>query len=370
MKTFHIKTKVLVGSDSMSYLTSFENKTIWIVCDGFLEHSGGLQHVLDHIHESSRVEIYTDVVPEPPLDSVIDGIKHMKQLNPDVIIALGGGSAIDTAKGIIYFSVQMGISVESFIAIPTTSGTGSEVTSITVLTDTKNKVKIPIKDSVITPDIAILDPQFTLSVPFGVTANTGMDVLTHAIEAYVAQNSTLCSDGMAEKAVQLVVEFLPKCCQELQNVHFREVLHNASTMAGIAFDIAGLGLNHSIAHQIGALFHIPHGLANSMLLPHVIEFNSTHSLTACAKYAHLARLIGVVNNLSPDFLAVSALSKAFIKLMQQLKMPVSLAEFGLKKEQVVPLMDTIAEQALLDICLTSNPCPVNYEDITWIVAKL
>ena len=370
MKTFYLKTKVLVGSDSMSYLTGLRDKTIWIICDGFLEHSGGLQHVKDHIHESSRIEIYTEVIPEPPLESVIDGVKRMSVLNPDVIIALGGGSAIDTAKGIIYFSIKMGVSAPTFIAIPTTSGTGSEVTSITVITDTENKVKIPIKDYGITPDIAILDPQFTLSVPFNVTANTGMDVLTHAIEAYVAQNSTLCSDGMAEKAIQLVVEYLPKCCQELQNVYFREVLHNASTMAGIAFDIAGLGLNHSIAHQIGALFHIPHGLANSILLPHVIEFNSAHSLTACAKYAHLARLIGVVNNLSPDFLAVNSLSNAFRKLMQQLKMPTSLAEFGVREEQVLPLMATIAEQALKDICLTSNPCPASYEDVIRIVAKI
>ena len=370
MKTFHIKTKILIGSDSMTYLSGLENKTLWIICDGFLKDSGGLQHVIDHVHESCRVEIYTDVVPEPPLESVIKGIKRMTELEPDVIIALGGGSAIDTAKGIIFFSLKMGVSAESFIAIPTTSGTGSEVTSITVITDTQNKVKIPIQDYAITPDIAILDPQFTLSVPYNVTANTGMDVLTHAIEAYVAQNSTLCSDGMAEKAVQLVVEYLPKCCQELQNAHFREVMHNASTMAGIAFDIAGLGLNHSIAHQIGAHFHIPHGLANSIVLPHVIEFNSAHSLNACAKYAHLARLIGVVNNLSPDFLAVNALSKAFAKLMQQLKMPRSLAEFGVTKEQVIPLTNLIAEQALQDICLTSNPCKATYEDIVQIVAKL
>jgi len=370
MKTFHIKTKILVGSDSMSYLTSLQDKTIWIICDGFLEHSGGLKHVLDHIHGSSRVEVFTGVVPEPPLESVVEGVKLMAKLNPDVIIALGGGSAIDTAKGIIYFSIKMGVRASSFIAIPTTSGTGSEVTSITVITDTENMVKIPIKDSDITPDIAILDPQFTLSVPHSVTANTGMDVLTHAIEAYVAQNATHCSDGMAEKAVQLVIEYLPKCCQELQNVYFREVMHNASTMAGIAFDIAGLGLNHSIAHQIGALFHIPHGLANSILLPHVIEFNSAHSMSACTKYAHLARLIGVVNNLSPDFLAVSALSKAFVKLMQQLKMPVSLAEFGLSKEKIMPSTNTIAEQALKDICLTSNPCPVTYEDIVRIAVNL
>ena len=370
MKTFFIKTKVLVGSDSMSYLTGLTNKTIWIVCDAFLENSGGLQRVKDYLHGSCRVEVYTGVVPDPPVTSIVEGIERMNQINPDVIIALGGGSAIDTAKGIIYFSKRMGISVESFIAIPTTSGTGSEVTSVTVITDTANKVKIPIKDYSITPDIAILDPQFTLSVPHNVTANTGIDVLTHAIEAYVAQNSTLCSDGMAEKAVQLVVEYLPKCCQELQNPDFREVMHNASTMAGIAFDIAGLGLNHSIAHQIGAHFHMPHGLANGMLLPHIIEFNSAHSMTACSKYAHLARLIGIVNNLSPDFLAVSALCKAFIKLMQQLKMPVSLAEFGLTKEQVTPLADPIAEMALKDICLTANPCPVTHEDIVQIVAKL
>ena len=370
MKTFYIKTKILVGSDSMAYLATLKDKTIWIICDGFLEHSGGLQHVKSHIGESNRVDIYTDIVPDPPLESVIEGVGRMSRLKPDVMIALGGGSAIDTAKGILYFSKKMDIGVESFIAIPTTSGTGSEVTSVTVITDTKNKVKIPVKDYGITPDIAILDPKLTLSVPHDVTANTGMDVLTHAVEAYVAQNSTLCSDGMAEKAVHLVVEYLPKCCRELHNADFREVMHNASTMAGVAFDIAGLGLNHSIAHQIGAHFHIPHGLANGMLLPHVIEFNSNHSLTACTKYARIARLIGIVNSISPDYLAVSALSKAFIQLMRQLKMPVSLAEFGVTKEQVMPFADSIAEQALKDICLTANPCPAAHEDIVRILSDL
>jgi 1-propanol dehydrogenase len=370
MKTFYIKTKIFVGNDSMKSLSALKNKTVWIVCDSFLEQSGGLQHVKDHLDDSNRVEIHTDVVPDPPLESVTEGVGKMSRLQPHVVIALGGGSAIDTAKGIIYFSKKIGVSVESFIAIPTTSGTGSEVTSVTVITDTQNNVKLPIKDSDITPDIAILDPKFTLSVPHDVTANTGIDVLTHAVEAYVAQNATLCSDGMAEKAVHLVVDYLPKCCQELQNEYFREVMHNASTMAGLAFDIAGLGLNHSIAHQIGAHFKIPHGLANGMLLPHVIEFNCSHSLTACAKYSLLARSIGVVNNLSPDFLAVDALRKAFVQLMRQLEMPTSLSEFGLTKDQVMSCADAIAEQAVRDICLTTNPCPAAPEDVVRILSKL
>ena len=370
MKTFYIKTRVLVGSDSMESLSAYKNKTIWIVCDGFLENSGGLQHVRDHLDASNRVEIHTEVIPDPPLESVTAGVGIMSRLQPHIVIALGGGSAIDTAKGIIYFSKKMGVHVETFIAIPTTSGTGSEVTSVTVITDTENKVKLPIRDHVITPDIAILDPKFTLSVPYDVTANTGIDVLTHAVEAYVAQNATLCSDGMAEKAVHLVVEYLPKCCQDLHNAHFREIMHSASTMAGMAFDIAGLGLNHSIAHQIGAHFKIPHGLANGMLLPHVIVFNSSQCLSACAKYAILARLVGVVNNLSPDYFAVSALHKAFVQLMRQLKMPVSLSEFGLTKDQVMPHADVIAEQALKDICLTANPCPATHEDIVAILSKL
>jgi 1-propanol dehydrogenase len=370
MKTFYIKTRVLVGSDSIEYLTTLKNKTIWIVCDGFLEHSGGLQYVMDHLDGSNRVETYTDVVPDPPLESITAGVTKMSELQPHVIIALGGGSAIDTAKGIIYFSKKMGIGIECFIAIPTTSGTGSEVTSVTVITDTQNKVKLPIKDNDITPDIAILDPKFTLSVPHDVTANTGIDVLTHGLEAYVAQNATLCSDGMAEKSVRLVFEYLPKCCQELHNEFFREVMHGASTMAGMAFDIAGLGLNHSIAHQIGAHFKVPHGLANGMLIPHVIDFNSGSSLNACAKYAMLARLVGVVNNLSPDFLAVDAFNKAINKLMHQLRMPTSLAEFGVSKEQVAADTDSIAEQALKDMCLATNPCPVTHEDVVKILSRL
>lgn len=354
----------------MEALSAIKNKTVWIICDGFLVNSGGLQYVKEHIDGSNRVEVYTEVVPDPPLESVTAGVHVMSRLRPDVVVALGGGSAIDTAKGIIFFSRKAGFSAGLFIAIPTTSGTGSEVTSVTVITDTQNKVKVPIKDQDITPDIAILDPKFTLSVPYGVTANTGVDVLTHAMEAYVAANATLCSDGLAEKAVQLVVEFLPKCCQDLKNEYFREVMHNASTMAGIAFDIAGLGLNHGVAHQIGALFKIPHGLANGMLLPHIIRFNSSKSLTACTKYAYMARLIGVINNLSPDYLAVNSLCNAFEQLLRQLKMPVSLTEAGVTKEQAEGAAASIAEQALKDICVATNPCPVTREDVLGIVNAL
>ena len=371
MKNFYIKTKIFVGNDSMEYLHNLKNKTIWIICDSFLEHSGGLQHVINHIDASNRVEVYTNVVPDPPIEPIIEGVCRLAKLKPNIVIALGGGSAIDTAKGVIYFSRKSNVAdIESFIAIPTTSGTGSEVTSVTVITDSVTKVKYPIKDETITPDIAILDPEFTLSVPHNVTANTGIDVLTHAIEAYVAQNSTLCSDGMAEKSINLVIEYLPKCCQELDNPYFREVMHNASTMAGIAFDIAGLGLNHSIAHQIGACFHMPHGLANGMLLPHIIKFNSNHSLSASTKYANLARLTGIVNNLSPDFQAVNALGKSLTQLLRHLEMPTSLGEFGLTKEQVLSLADVISEQALKDICLTTNPCPVTHEDVVLILNRV
>lgn len=371
MKTFYVKTRIITGSDSIEYLHELTDKTVWIICDGFLETSGGLDYVKKHINNSNRVQVYTDVIPDPPMDAILSGIQCMSGVKPDVVIALGGGSAIDTAKGILFFSQKSGLArVECFIAIPTTSGTGSEVTSVTVITDTKAKVKYPVKSSEIAPDIAILDPAFTLSVPHAVTANTGIDVLTHAMEAYVAKDATICSDAMAEKSVQLVVEYLPKCCQELTNPHFREIMHHASTMAGMAFDIAGLGLNHSIAHQIGAQFHMPHGMANGMLLPHVIAFNSGHDLTACAKYAHLARIIGVVNNMCPDFQAVAELRETYAQLLDQLKIPRSLTAFGLTEKEVLPLVDAIAEQALKDICMAANPCPATQEDVAQIVRNL
>lgn len=371
MKTFYVKTRIFTGNDSIEYLHEFSDQTIWIICDGFLETSGGLAYVKEHINSSNRVEVYTNVIPDPPMDAIISGIQCMSEIKPNTVIALGGGSAIDTAKGILFFSKKLGLAAaECFIAIPTTSGTGSEVTSVTVITDTKEKVKYPIKAAEIAPDIAILDPAFTLSVPYGVTANTGIDVLTHAMEAYVAKDATICSDAMAEKAIQLVVEYLPKCCQELTNPHFREIMHHASTMAGMAFDIAGLGLNHSIAHQIGAQFHMPHGMANGMLLPHVIAFNSGHALTACAKYAHLARIIGVVNNLCPDFQAVAALRETYAQMLEQLKIPRSLTQFGLARDAVLPVVDAIAEQALKDICMAANPCPATREEIAQIVQDL
>ena len=368
MNTFYVKPHIYTGNDSVEYLHVFSDKTIWIICDGFLVGSGGLDYVKKQLKHSNRIEIYDNVIPDPPLDAVISGIQRMRGIKPDIVIALGGGSAIDTAKGILYFAKKMNLAdVEQFIAIPTTSGTGSEVTSVTVITDTREKIKYPLKAPEITPDVAILDPAFTLSIPHDITANTGIDVLTHAIEAYVSKNATLCSDAMAEKSVQLVIEYLPKCCQELRNPRFREIMHEASTMAGMAFDIAGLGITHSIAHQIGAQFHVPHGMANAMLLPHTIRFNSGKDLTASNKYAYLARLTGIVNNLCPDFQAVHAMSTALSQLLAQLGIPCCLTAFGLSREDVLPLISSIAEQALRDICMLTNPCGASTDDVVQII---
>lgn len=354
MNCVYIKTKIYSGENSLKRLEKIKNTNIWIICDQFLVKNGSLNSVLSFIDNSNNVSIFDEVIPDPPLSVIGKGVALSKKINPDVIIAYGGGSAIDTAKGIIYFAKQQNFVGEiNFIAIPTTSGTGSEVTSATVVTDTETKTKHIIFDDGILPDEAILDPNLTVSVPPAITANTGMDVLTHAIEAYVAKGANVYSDALAEKAVELVMESLVQCYSQGNDIIARSKMHEASNLAGMAFNISGLGINHSLAHQIGGRFHIPHGLANSVFLAAVIEYNCEDCDTL-KKYAKLAYKTGMVEKTQTNEFAVEVLKTYIKSLMKIMHMPQNLKECDVDKNEFDDAKSLMAENALKDGCTQSN----------------
>ena len=312
----------------------------------------------------------------PPIELVVSGIEMLKDFNPDVVIALGGGSAIDATKAIIDFSKKLvKLNDIKFIAIPTTSGTGSEVTSFSVITDKQKGVKYPLVSDELLPDIAILDPELVKTVPNFITADTGMDVLTHALEAYVSKNATDFSDALAEKAATLVFKYLLKAYENGNDIEAREKMHNASCLAGLAFNEASLGVNHGIAHVLGGKFHVPHGRTNSILLPHVIEYNanitsynSKEFSEAAEKYAKIAKMVGLQGSNTRGL--VKNLINEIKNMQKAMNMPTTLRECKVDCDELKSLENEIAQLALKDACTESNPRVPDEKDIISILNKI
>jgi 1-propanol dehydrogenase len=353
-----MKTRIQEGKQAREYLKGIKNKRILIVCDQFLSANGAVSYLTDILCSDNVVELFDKAIPDPTIQVVGSGLCMMYQVKPDIVIGFGGGSAIDTAKGIIYFSmIKELVKKPLFITVPTTSGTGSEVTSASVITDPDNKSKHLISSDEILPDVAILDPSLTLSVPQVVTANTGMDVLTHALEAYVATGANVFSDAMAEKSVELLLKSLLGCYQDGNDLKARTRMQEASTLAGIAFNTAGLGVNHSIAHQLGGTFHIPHGLANAILLNHVIEYNCT-SREIMNKYAALAVKVQLAEAKEEPRDAIKAIKGLIIALMRCMNMPTSVMELGIDRMEYEKQLKNMVDNALMDACFATTPTKI------------
>lgn len=363
MNSFDIRTKIYFGDGALDRLIALPYKRIMVITDPFIEKSGLLTLVTDRLAQAFiDYTVFSDVVPDPPLHKIEIGVKALLECDPDCVIAIGGGSAIDSAKSIREFSTRANGKEIALIAIPTTSGTGSEVTSFAVVTDTQNDVKYPLVSESMLPTEAILDADLVKSVPASVTADTGMDVLTHAIEAYVSVNNNEFSAALAEKAIEICGTFLLRSYLDHNDTHARKKMHVASCLAGLAFNSASLGLNHGIAHALGARFHIPHGRANAIVLPYVIEFNSginKHSKSkkeypkCVEKYCNVAKLLGV-NNFN-EITTIRALVGWIQFMNKEMNIPLSVSQCGVEKSEYMNSVEAMAEKAIADACTATNP---------------
>jgi len=382
MKRFKLSTEVLFSEDALDALKEFKDEDVVLITDKFMVDSGMADIILKKLSRCRSVAIFDEVVPDPPMDLIERGIKFLADKNCDTVVALGGGSSIDAAKAIVFFKKQYdeadnpdGAKRIKLVALPTTSGTGSEVTQFAVVTDTATGKKIPLIDESLMPDLAILDPELVKSAPPSITADTGMDVITHAIEAYVSETASDCSDCLAEKAAELAFEYLPKAYRNGYDIKARDKMHRASTLAGMAFSLVNLGVNHGIAHALGAIFHIPHGRANALVLPHVIEFNADvtreankHSNDSAKKYQKLARIVGLPS--ATPKVGVANLVEEINRLLKYMDRPTCITECGISLEEFEKQRDEIVRRALADACTVANPRKVEAKDINRILDKI
>ncbi|HIT90885.1 MAG TPA: iron-containing alcohol dehydrogenase [Candidatus Merdenecus merdavium] len=375
MDTFKVKTEIKFGQNALEYLKTIRDQKILIVTDPFMVQSNLIGKVTEFF-TAGNYHVFSDIVPDPPVELVAKGVTEAKAFAPDVILALGGGSAIDAAKAIKDLAMKIGnLKDITFIAIPTTSGTGSEVTSFAVITDQEKGRKYPLISDELLPDIAILEPELVKSVPPATVADTGMDVLTHAIEAYVSTKATDFSDAFAEKAAQLVFQYLKRSYDSADDLVAKEKMHHASCLAGLAFNMASLGLNHAMAHNIGGKLHVPHGRTNAILLPYIIEFNAniegynqTSYSEAAKKYARLAHLIGFGGGNVRS--GVKNLMNEIKKLEKSMEMPSSILECNVTKDQFASNEVEIALGALEDSTIDTNPRMATKEDILSILHEI
>ena len=380
MKSFDIKTKIYFGDGALERLRELKYSRVLIITDPFVVQSGMIRLITYKLDEAGiSFDIFQDVVPDPPVEKIVGGVKYLLDYRPEAIITVGGGSAIDSAKAIREFSMKIGQLEEMpLVAIPTTSGTGSEVTSFSVITDSEKAIKYPLVSESLIPNEAILDAELVKSVPPSVTADTGMDVFTHALEAYVSVENNEFSAALAEKAIEICGSFLLSAYLDGNDMHARQKMHVASCLAGLAFNSANLGLNHGMAHQLGANFHIPHGRANAMLLPHIIEFNSDiniHSrsrkeyLPAVKKYVNIAKLLGLIN--FNTITTVRALVNWVQFMLKEMDMPISISQWGKVSEQdYMAAVSSMADAALADGCTATNPRKPNKADVMEIYRNI
>lgn len=391
MQWFKVPEKIYFEAGSIQYLEKMPDiSRAFIVTDPSMVKLGYVDKILYYLRKRKEYvhsEIFSDVESDPSFDTINRGVKLMQEFKPDVVIALGGGSPIDAAKGMwlfyehpeadpegmklkfmdirkrTYKFPKLGIKAK-MVAIPTTSGTGSEVTSFAVITDKTQNKKYPLADYELTPDVAIVDPDLVMSLPKSITADTGMDVLTHAIESYVSNMASDYTDGLAEKAVELVFKNIREAYNNGSNKEAREKMHNASTIAGMAFTNAFLGINHSLAHKIGAEFHLPHGRINAILLPYVIRYNSQmptkfvsfpkyEYFIADQKYADLSRRMNFPAYTNEE--GVNSLIEEIKKLNNDLNIPKSFKEAGIDEQEFLAKVDMLADRAFEDQCTTANP---------------
>ena len=371
MARFTLPRDIYHGKDSLEVLKSLEGKKAFIVIGGgSMKRFGFLDKVLSYLKEANmETKVFEGVEPDPSVETVMKGAKEMEEFNPDWIVSIGGGSPIDAAKALWIFYEFPDFTFEKaivpfglpklrrkakFVAIPSTSGTATEVTAFSVITDYKAKIKYPLADFEITPDIAIVDPSLAETMPEKLVAHTGMDALTHAIEAYTASLRSNFTDPLALKAIEMVNMHLVNSYKG--DMEARGEMHEAQCLAGMAFSNALLGIVHSMAHKVGAVFHIPHGCANAIFLPYVIKYNRK----ACEdRYANIARHVGLKGESEREL--TDALIDLINKFNKELNIPSSMKEYGIEEDDFKANLKFIAHNAVLDPCTGSNPREIDDE---------
>lgn len=390
MQWFKVPPKIYFERDSIQYLKSMKDvEKVMIVTDETMVKLGFLHRVIEQLHRRRNkvtYQVFTDVEPDPDITTVEKGTEIMKSFEPDTIIALGGGSVMDAAKVMWLYYEQPSVDfrdlvqkfmdirkrafrfpelgkIAKFVAIPTTSGTGSEVTPFAVISDKKHNRKYPIADYSLTPTVAIADPAFVDTVPAGVTADTGMDVLTHAVEAFTSTMANDYTDGLALQAIKMTFQYLEESVKTADPVA-REKMHNASTIAGMAFANAFLGMSHSMAHKVGAFFHTVHGRTNAILLPYVVRYNGTRpaKTSTWPKYDHykadkkfqeIAQALGLPASTPEE--GVASFATAVYELGEKVGIQMSLKAQGIDKDEYLAKVDEIAYLAYEDQCSPANP---------------
>lgn len=389
MQWFRLPNRIFFEKNSIQYLQVMEDiERAFIVCDPGMVQLGYADLIIEELRKRNNkvhFEIFSEVEPNPSTNTVYKGTEQIVNFKPDTIIALGGGSAIDAAKGMWLFyehpeteffgAKQKFLDIRKriykfpkaeksrLVCVPTTSGTGAEVTPFAVITDSETHVKYPLADYALTPDVAIIDPQFVLSVPKSISADTGMDVLTHALESYVSVMASDYTRGLSMEAIKLVFASLRNSVNN-QDPIAREKMHNASAIAGMAFANAFLGICHSVAHKIGGEYNIPHGRTNAILLPHIIRYNAKdpqkHAIfpkydyfRAHEDYAQIAKDLGFKGNTTEEL--VDSLVTEIIKLGKDVGIDMSLKAQGVTQEVLDSTVDRMAELAYEDQCTTANP---------------
>jgi acetaldehyde dehydrogenase/alcohol dehydrogenase len=405
MKWFRVPSQIYFETGCLH--TFFQNELrglgahrAWIVCSGSAIRNGIVGIIENYLRQAGILStVFSDIQPDPTISAITRAAEAMRSFRPDLIVAVGGGSPIDAAKAmwLLYESPDLDFDhlrlrfmdirkrivrhpatarKARMICIPTTSGTGAEVTAFSVVTDEKTRTKYPLADYALTPDIAIIDPALTATTPPNVTADTGFDVLAHAIEAYVSIMASDYTDPLALQAARLVFAYLPRAYSNGQDAEAREKMHNASTIAGMAFTNAFLGINHCLAHILGATFHIPHGRANALVMREVIRYNASlpHKFPAfpnyrfpCAaeRYAEIARTLGLPCGSTLD--AIESLVDALTKLMQRLDMPLSIREAGVSPEAFEAELERMSLAAFDDQCASANPSFPLVQDLATIL---
>lgn len=344
MNQYKGKTQIISGQGSLAALESFGARRLLVVTDPYFFENGTAAQVAQKA-QAQQVEYFSKVKPDPTVELAAEGTALVRSFQPDAVVALGGGSAMDCAKAMVYFSG----SDAKFIAIPTTSGSGSEVTDFAILTH--NSVKHPLVDPRLCPDAAILDSDLLQKLPKSLIADGGFDVISHALEAFVGRGAGMITDALAKEAFTTVYGLLPASYSGDTSV--RQKLHTAATMAGMAFNGAGLGLCHAMSHALGGAFHVPHGRLNAILLPAVISCNA-HA--AGEKYQKIATAAGIGG--SAQTLAVRNLKNALIRLRRELNMPDTLAQAGVSPGAVRSNSAALVQAVLADPCCDTNPIRV------------